>query len=546
MTYEYVHLDLWFKGLLNGKLSTTHIQREARIVNNLKAKLLVGMDIRGPEKIDLLFTSEKMVMNSCKGLVVLITTTSRTGQPVKQNIQTVKKVLIEPHTLSKPEYHSATQWLAEGDRAIYAHVVDSQMTFVQVRNDINEPIVLGRHAHLGYISECLEENCYLVLPEAHALAGKAPSKIHWSSWVRTALTATSILCGITQAAFTGTSTLPHHKDSKSRISSSVVAPAIQSFNQSLETILPNGITTYGQAEISARYSEVINRYPDLWADKGRVAKIPESDWMTILLVDEWDPTKVAAKVYSTTGKDRNKIDKAFDKLHNQGRMEFSNEPTPFAYPVFIVWRTITKEDGSNTRKIDQILQAHRGYVRAYIDNIVVFSKTLEDHLIHLNEVFNLLASLDIVLAPTKTFLGFPSTTLLSQKVDSFGMAAASEKIQAISGLAFPITLQDLEHYLGLTGWMRDYVPYYTQIVEPLQSQKTEMLKSLAKSGAKQKQTARSTRLVDPTEKERALFDCLQAILSKGGFLHHFDSNRRLYINLDSSKRGVSVIVYHVK
>ena len=51
-----------------------------------------------------------------------------------------------------------------------------------------------------------------------------------------------------------------------------------------------------------------------------------------------------------TGKDYDKIDKAFDKLHNQGRMEFSNEPTPFAYPVFVVWRTIIKEDGSNTCK----------------------------------------------------------------------------------------------------------------------------------------------------------------------------------------------------
>ena len=167
MTYEYVQLDLWFQGLLNGKPATAYIQREARIVNNLKAKLLVGMDILGPEKINLLFTSKKMVINSCKGLVVPITTTSNKGQPVKQNVQTVKKVLIEPHTLSKvpiwlwgtaelpdqtlmfqPEYHSAIQWLAEGDRAIYAHVVDSQTTFVQVRNNSDKLIVLGCHAHL--------------------------------------------------------------------------------------------------------------------------------------------------------------------------------------------------------------------------------------------------------------------------------------------------------------------------------------------------------------------------------------------------------------
>lgn len=31
-------------------------------------------------------------------------------------------------------------------------------------------------------------------------------------------------------------------------------------------------------------------------------------------------------------------------------MEFTNEPTPIAYPVFVVWKTITKEDGSTTRK----------------------------------------------------------------------------------------------------------------------------------------------------------------------------------------------------
>lgn len=52
--------------------------------------------------------------------------------------------------------------------------------------------------------------------------------------------------------------------------------------------------------------------------------------------------------------------------------------------------------------------------------------------------------------------------------------------------------------------------------------------------------------MEPTEKERTSFECLQAILSKGGFLHHFDSGRRLYIDLDSSKRGVGVIVYPVK
>ena len=89
-----------------------------------------------------------------------------------------------------------------------------------------------------------------------------------------------------------------------------------------------------------------------------MAKLSESDWMTIPLVDRWDSTKVAAKVYSTTGKDCEEIDKAFDKLHQQGQMGFFNEPTPFAYPVFVVWRTITKEDGSTMCKARVVVNIH--------------------------------------------------------------------------------------------------------------------------------------------------------------------------------------------
>ena len=43
-----------------------------------------------------------------------------------------------------------------------------------------------------------------------------------------------------------------------------------------------------------------------------------------------------------------------------------------------------------------------------------------------------------------------------------------------------------------------------------------------------------------------LFNCLQEILSKGSFLHHFNSNHQLYIDLNLLKCEVSVIVYYVK
>ena len=193
-----------------------------------------------------------------------------------------RKIVIELHTLIKvpiclcsttelsdctlmfqPEYHSATQHLAEEDEAIYAYMINSNMAFIQVRNDSDEPITLDHHVHLEYILECLEEDCYLMEPEAHGLAGKVLTKIHQGFWVQKALTATSLLAGITEAAFSGTVYAPPTGDSILNVRKSALAPVKPLLNLSLETVLPNRITVYDKSDILMRYAEVVNCYSDL-------------------------------------------------------------------------------------------------------------------------------------------------------------------------------------------------------------------------------------------------------------------------------------------
>lgn len=43
------------------------------------------------------------------------------------------------------------------------------------------------------------------------------------------------------------------------------------------------------------------------------------------------------------------MDEEFDKLHAQGKMDWTTEATLFGYPVFVVWRTVQK-DGQDVRK----------------------------------------------------------------------------------------------------------------------------------------------------------------------------------------------------
>lgn len=88
------------------------------------------------------------------------------------------------------------------------------------------------------------------------------------------------------------------------------------------------------------------------------------------------------------------------------------------------------------RQINNLLRPHHQYAKAYVNDIVIFSKTLEEHLHHLRTIFQLLNSKGVTLSPKKSFLGYPSVTLLGQKIDAFGLTASADKIAAIKGLSF--------------------------------------------------------------------------------------------------------------
>ena len=117
--------------------------------------------------------------------------------------------------------------------------------------------------------------------------------------------------------------------------------------------------------------------------------------------------------------------------------------------------------------IDRILQPFRSFCRAYIDDIVIFSSSLEQYIEYLRQVFTALSVVDIYLSPKKSFLYYPSIYLLGQKIDILGMSTAADKLLVITSLSFPRNLLALKKYLSLTGYLRQYIPYYTTIVKPL-------------------------------------------------------------------------------
>ncbi len=197
------------------------------------------------------------------------------------------------------------------------------------------------------------------------------------------------------------------------------------------------------------------------------------------------------------------------------------------------------------REIDNIIRDVQEWARAYIDDIVCGGKSLPDLLTKLCVLFDIFLRYNISIQPTKSYLNYPDVALLGQRVNSLGLSTSEEKLKTVCLLRYPETLGALEYYLGLTGYLRSYIHYYTQQASPLQALKTRLLKKAPESGQQSRAYASKTKLEPPTERELAAFDALQLALSQPTTLVHHNPDRLLWIDLDASKEfGFGAVAFH--
>lgn len=205
------------------------------------------------------------------------------------------------------------------------------------------------------------------------------------------------------------------------------------------------------------------------------------------------------------------------------------------------------------RFMDQLLRKHCRYCRAFIDDIIIYSDTFEEHLHHLRTILRLFQRRGISLSPKKSFIGYPSVELLGFYVDSLGMSTTRERTDAFRRISFPKTLKALETYLGSTGFLRTMIPYYAQISEPLQLRKTAMLAKARKTGRiptgnkNKRQAFTRSATFDPTPEELKSFKDLQTFLCDKLRLYHMDPRKKLFLQIDGSlQRGFGVMLFQLK
>lgn len=102
-------------------------------------------------------------------------------------------------------------------------------------------------------------------------------------------------------------------------------------------------------------------------------------------------------------------------------------------------------------------------VLVYIDDIICFSETFEQHLKDLEEVFHRLEVSQLTLKPTKCFICRKRLEYLGHEVSAEGISPNSEKVDAIKKITIPKNVTDIKSFLGICGYYRKFISNFAQI-----------------------------------------------------------------------------------
>ena len=112
------------------------------------------------------------------------------------------------------------------------------------------------------------------------------------------------------------------------------------------------------------------------------------------------------------------------------------------------------------------------FVVAYLDDILIFSRSIEEHESHVRRVLQILRDNQLSAKPEKSQFFMETVKFLGHVVSEQGIEPDPGKIKAVSEWPSPTCIKELQSFLGLAGYYRRFVKNFARIASPM----TELLK----------------------------------------------------------------------
>ena len=171
------------------------------------------------------------------------------------------------------------------------------------------------------------------------------------------------------------------------------------------------------------------------------------------------------------------------------------------------------------------------FVFVYLDDVLVASKTEEEHHDHLRQLFDRLQAAGLILSMEKCLFAQRSLRFLGHEVAADGITPTAESVKAITAFPRPATIQELMSFIGMVNFYKRFIPKAAQIMAPLHA---------ATAGAQTKAAVRKEVKWSP-ERDAAFRDTKSALVRATRLLH-FTPGAPLALTTDASDFAVGGVV----
>jgi len=106
------------------------------------------------------------------------------------------------------------------------------------------------------------------------------------------------------------------------------------------------------------------------------------------------------------------------------------------------------------------------YVQVYLDDIIIYSKTISEHVNHVCFVLKLLIDNGLYVKLEKCDFHVTETTFLGFTVSINGLTMDQNKVKSVLEWSTPKNLNDFQSFLRLYNFYRKFIKNFAKIMEP--------------------------------------------------------------------------------
>ncbi|KAL5020837.1 hypothetical protein ScPMuIL_002080, partial [Solemya velum] len=117
--------------------------------------------------------------------------------------------------------------------------------------------------------------------------------------------------------------------------------------------------------------------------------------------------------------------------------------------------------------MNRVLEECRSFAIAYLDDILIYSKTPEEHIKHIQTVFDKLRENNLRLKLKKCTFFEQETEYLGFLISNKGVKPNPKKVEAIKEMPPPKNVREVRGFIGVCSYYRRFIPNFSTIAEPL-------------------------------------------------------------------------------